>query len=420
MIRDSRVLGGILLVSGTAIGAAMLALPVSTGLAGFIPATALFLVGWLFMTYTAFLILEVNFWMEDDANMITMAKRTLGIPGAVFAWICYLFLLYTLTTAYLAVGGPVFLEGVAAISGWKLPGWCGPVPLLILFSMVVYRGTQAVDHVNRILMAGLVIAFVLLMTSLIPHANPTLLERASWPELLLGVSVVATSFGFHIVIPSLTTYLDRDVRKLKLVLFVGSCIPLIVYILWNALTLSIIPPTGEHGLLSGYLTGANGASLVADVLQTPLIHVVSRFVLFFAIVTSFLGVSLSLWDFLSDGLHISKHGRGRYFLYALTFLPPLAFSLTNPRAFLTAIEYAGAFGVVTLLGLLPALMIWSGRYRRHLSSKRFRAPGGRIALLAVMAMSLTVMIIECGIQAKVITLEKLETRNLNEMREDNQ
>lgn len=410
----SRVLGGVLLVSGTAIGAAMLALPISTGLAGFIPATLLFVFGWLLMTYTAFLMLEVNFWMEDDANMITMAKRTLGLPGAIFAWVCYLFLLYTLTTAYLAIGGPVFLEGVEAMTGWQLPSWCGPVPLLILFSLIVYRGTHAVDLVNRVLMVGLVVAFALLITSLIPHANPVLLKHTAWPQLMLSVSVVATSFGYHIVIPSLTTYLERDVRRLKMVLIIGSTLPLIIYLLWDAVTLSIIPLAGPHGLLSGYAAGTNGASLVAEVLQTPWIHIIARFVLFFAIVTSFLGVSLSLWDFLSDGLHIAKYGRKRYLLYVLTFAPPLAFSLSHPRAFLTAIEYAGAFGVVTLLGLLPALMIWRGRYRLHLSSNRFRTPGGRPLLVVVIVASMAVMVIECAIQTGWISLQSSLMENKNE------
>lgn len=408
MITHSRTFGGILLVAGTAIGAAMLALPVSTGLAGFFPAALLFIVGWMFMTYTAFLLLEVNFWMEDDANIITMAKRTLGKPGVIFAWACYLFLLYTLTTAYLAVGGPVFLEGIEILTGWQLPFWCGPVPLLLLFSLIVYRGTQAVDYLNRILVTGLVVSFLLLMVSIIPHTNPKLLTHVDWPQLVFGVSVVATSFGFHIIIPTLTTYLDRDIGQLKRVLFIGSTIPLLVYLIWNGLTLSIIPPTGHDGLIAGNLAGANGASLVATILQTPWIQVMARFVLFFAIVTSFLGVSLSLWDFLSDGLKISKHGRGRYALYALTFLPPLLFALTNPRAFLTAIEYAGAFGVVTLLGLLPALMIWRGRYYHKLSSARFHTPGGRPLLLLVIAISLAVIAVEIVIQTGVIKLQPVE------------
>lgn len=403
----NRLIGGILLVSGTAIGAAMLALPVSTGLAGFWPALLLFVIGWLFMTYTALLILEVNLWMNTDANMITMAKRTLGLPGEIFAWACYLFLLYTLTTAYLAVGGPVFLSGITAITGWSLPAWLGPLPLLVLFSATVYRGTAAVDQVNRVLMIGMVVAFVILIAAVTPEVNTSLLTRTEWPLLLLGVSVVATSFGFHIIIPSLSTYLQRDVAQLVQVILIGGAIPLAVYLIWEGLTLAVIPVSGSSGLLHGYINGSNGAALLAETLSRPWIHVVTHFLLFFAIVTSFLGVSLSLWDFLSDGLKISKEGRGRTFLYLLTFAPPLAFTLTNPRAFLTAIEYAGAFGVVTLLGLLPALMVWSGRYRQGMQSTAFRTPGGRGALILVIALSLFVIAVELANQLGILNLKAL-------------
>ena len=72
---------------------------------------------------------------------------------------------------------------------------------------------------------------------------------------------------------------------------------------------------------------------------------------------------------------------------------PLIFTLTDPRAFLNALEYAGAFGVVVLLGLMPALMVWSGRYRKHFSST-FKAPGGKIALAGVMFVSFLVIAIE--------------------------
>jgi heme/copper-type cytochrome/quinol oxidase subunit 1 len=51
--------------------------------------------------------------------------------------------------------------------------------------------------------------------------------------------------------------------------------------------------------------------------------------------------------------------------------------------------------VVTLLGLLPALMVWSGRYVKKLApDSAFRAPGGRLALLAAMAISILVIVHE--------------------------
>lgn len=387
------LIGGILLVSGTTIGAGMLALPIVTGFAGFWPSMVLFIIYWLYMTFTAFLMLEVNLWMEEHTNLITMAKRTLGRGGQVFSWIIYLFLLYTLTTAYLAGGGPIFIEAIEASTGWQLPAWVNPFPLLIIFGFFVYRGAHSVDFVNRLLMLGLAISYVLMVVFLTPHVQGSLLTHANWPVIWMAVSIVSTSFGFHIIIPTLTDYLHRDVKQLKLVLIIGSLIPLLVYISWELLTLGIIPLQGPLGLAEGYQKGLDGATLLGIYLNKTELSLLARLFSLFAIVTSFLGVSLSLRDFLADGLRIQKTQKGRLVLYLLTFVPPLVITLIDPRAFLNALEYAGAFGVVTLLGLFPVLMVWRGRYMQQRMGE-FRAPGGQWALAIALAISLIVIGLE--------------------------
>lgn len=388
-----RLLGGILLVAGTTIGAGMLALPVVTGFAGFWPSVVLFIVYWLYMTFTAFLMLEVNLWMEEHTNLITMAKKTLGRAGQVACWIIYLFLLYTLTTAYIAGGGPILLEILELLTGWKLPEWTGAFLLLILFGLFVYQGARSVDYVNRLLMIGLVGAYALMVLFLTPHVQPSLLRYTNWLALSAAVSIVSTSFGFHIIIPTLTDYLKRDVKQICWVLIIGSVIPLFVYISWEYLTLGIIPLEGTPGLAEGYRKGIDGASLLGDFLKNKDLGLLARFFSLFAIITSFLGVSLSLRDFLADGLRIQKSRKGRLFLYALTFLPPLLFTLSDPRAFLNALEYAGAFGVVVLLGLAPVLMVWRGRYFQHRVGPLY-VPGGKKALMIALIFSLGVIGLE--------------------------
>ena len=391
---ESKVVGGVLLVAGTTIGAAMLALPISTGLAGFIPAQVLFLVYWAYMTYTAFLILEVNLRMDGDVDMITMADRTLGRAGKLLAWASYLFLLYSLTTAYLSVSGAVFLDAVEVLSGWQLPDWLGPLPLLFMFSYFVYRGAAAADRLNRVLMAVMALIFVVLLVRLSPEVQLDLLARTNWRYSLLGVSVVATSFGFHIIIPTLTAYLKRDAGELKRVLLIGSLIPIVVYTLWQLVTLGIIPVSGTVSLKMGYEEGLNSASLLALLLHSPVLQLLARFFTFLAVMTSFLGVSLSLWHCLKDGFKLTEEGRGSAFLYIMTFGPPLCFAMTSPRAFLTALEYAGAFGVVILLGLLPACMVWSARKQQQGVGRGYRIRGGKPALIAVILLSLVVIGVE--------------------------
>lgn len=389
-----RTFGGILLVAGTTVGAGMLALPIVTGFAGFFPSCALFFVYWLFMTYTALLMLEVNLWMKkSDGNMITMAAMTLGPLGKWVSWIAYLFLLYALTTAYLAGGGPILNSFIADLTGWRYPQKFESVPLLLIFGAFIYRGTHSIDHLNRLLMGGLIAAYLAMIAFLTPHVKKDLLQHVDFPLLWVGTSVVATSFGFHIIIPSLTTYLKRDVGKLKKVILIGSTIPLFVYLSWQLVVLGIVPLEGPISLSTAYREGANGATLLSDYLGSGALAELTRIFSFLAILTSFLGVSMSLSDFLADGLKIERTPLGNLALLLLTFIPPVIFALTDPRAFLSALEYAGAFGVMFLLALLPALMVWRGR--KHFAAEAiYRAPGGVFLLGLTIAFSLFAIGIE--------------------------
>lgn len=397
MIKSTKLIGGILLVSGTTIGAGMLALPTSTGAAGFLPTVCLFVLYWAYMTYTAFLLLEANLWMSSGTNLISMARRTLGKWGEGLSWVVYLFLLYSLTTAYIAGSGPIVINFIHSISGLLLPAWMGSIPLLLIFGFFIYQGTRSVDHLNRVLMIALVATYAAIVFFLAPHVEVEKLSHVAWKPMLLGVSIVSTSFGFHIIIPTLTTYFHRDIPSMKKAILIGSLIPLVVYIVWEFLALGIIPLEGASGIHEAHIKGTNGAELLTNQIGNGMISTILSGFAFFAIITSFIGVSISLFDFLADGFKIKKTPVGRVLLYLLTFLPPLAMTLTDPRAFLTALEYAGAFGVVILLGFLPALMVWWGRYRCHLPST-YRVTGGKPALILVMMISSAVIVLEIAIK----------------------
>ena len=383
----NKTLGAILLVSGTTIGAAMLALPVVTGLAGFMPTALLFILFWAFMLFTAFLILEVNLWFPKSANMISMAKSTLGGWGEIFAWVAYLYLLYALMTAYLAGSGPIVNDFIDTALGIDLPNWLGYTPLILLFLYFVFKGAHGVDTVNRWLMVALTAAFALMVALIIPEVNLANLAHSDFKALPLAVSVTATSFGFHIIIPSLTTYLNRDVKEIRKALVIGSLIPLAAYLIWEVVSLGVIP---LDTLAQGYNEGANGVRLLTEAIDRPIIEMIARAFAFFAIVTSFLGVSLSLADCLADGLNMRKWGHPSWLVDVLTIVPPLAIVAVNPRAFLTALEYAGTYGVIVLLCLMPAMMVWRGRYSLNLTGE-YKAPFGKAGLVLTLIVSLAII-----------------------------
>lgn len=354
MFKKSRLLGGILLVSGTTIGAGMLAIPVVTSFGGFFPSFALLFLCWLFFFLTAWLLLDVNLASPGDVNLITMVGRSLGPLGKAVCWITYLLLLYSLTAAYIAGSTPLFLSAIHVVTGWEIPSWIGPIPLLILFGIFVYLGTRSVDRVNRLLIIALVLSYTLLISFLPSHVQPSLLFHRDFTAMWIAVPVLFTSYGFHIIIPTLTTYLHHDVKKLRLTIFLGSLSAFIFYLIWEFLILSTVPL--DH-LIVTWREGQTGASALSSIITSPWIGIAANIFSFFAIITSFLGVSLSLSDFLADGLKMKRFTWGREFACLLTFIPPLLFVYTYPHGFILALQYAGVF-VAIVLCILPALMAW--------------------------------------------------------------
>jgi tyrosine-specific transport protein len=105
MKKGGSVLGGMLLIAGSCVGAGMLGLPIATGPAGFFPSLLMFVVACLFMTATALLLVEINVWYKRPVNFITMVTDFLGPFGRALCWIIYLFLFYALLVAYIAGSG---------------------------------------------------------------------------------------------------------------------------------------------------------------------------------------------------------------------------------------------------------------------------------------------------------------------------
>lgn len=380
MNNEGSIFKGTLLVAGTSIGGGMLGLPILTGLAGFMPSILVYVLCWLFMACTGLLFLEVCFWMEKDANIVSMAEKTLGRVGKWAGWALYLFLFYCLTLAYIVGCGDLVVE----ISQNTIPEWLGSLIFVILFTPLIYAGARVVGRLNVILMAGLAISYLAFVWLGYRHVDVALLKTRDWSALPMAFPIAFTAFAYQGIIPTLVTYMHRDVMKIRLAILLGTFIPLIVYIIWQGLILGIVPVHGPGGLLDTLEQGENAVYPLKNFLQSPNVYVIGQFLAFFALVTSFLGVTLGLLDFLADGLDVKKTPIGKILLCGLIIVPPLLFSWIHPGVFLMALDYAGGFGCALLLGLLPILMVWSGRYNMGLKSP-YALFGGKI-LLTVLAL----------------------------------
>jgi tyrosine-specific transport protein len=375
------LLGGTLLVTGTSIGVGMLALPVATAEGGFLPSLVVYLVCWLFMLLTGLLVLEACIWMPKDANLITLSRHLLGRSGKIACWILYLFLFSCLMVAHVVGGGSVLSQ----ISNSVLPNTLATILYVLIFAPAVYLGTKSVDRLNLVLMFGVVISYFLFVFFSIQYINPSLLAFADWGKSWPALPIVFTAFGYQSLIPTLLSYMNRDVKKVRFAIIAGTSIPLLIYVVWELLILGIIPVDAPGGLRDALHKGESAVTPLGQYIQNPSIVVVGRAFAFFALTTSFVGIAIAFVDFLADGLKVQKKGMHKFLLCALIFIIPTIVALIDPTIFIKALNYAGGFGVALLLGAMPILMVWSGRYSLGLSLNHQQVRGGRFALSLLMA-----------------------------------
>ena len=397
---NGKILGASFLVAGTAIGAGMMALPIACASTGFIPATCILVIIWCLMIYSALLVLEVNLTLDIKHNSFSsMARQTLGRPAQVIAWICMLLLLYSLTAAYISGNASIIQLLIQTLFDITVPYWINAVVFLLVFGTAVIWSTRCTDLVNRLFFSLKGITLVVSLGLLLPETH---FEQLRVQHLTLSSAFMApifiTAFAFHTVIPSLTTYLDRNTQTLRMIVLCGGSLPLIIYVIWLVTTLGIIPINGlnsfndihyHHDSVSLFI------SHLSALTDNAWIHIGIHGFANIAMVTSFLGVTLGLFDFLADGLNRTDNVSGRVQTGLLTFLPPLFFALIYPHGFMLALQCAAIF-VAILEMILPACMAYRSRQQRlqQNQSLGYCVFSGTTGLVTIAAAGAIVILIE--------------------------
>ncbi len=391
--KKGSVLGGMLLIAGSCIGAGMLALPIVTGLSGFFPSLGMFFLAWLFMTATALLLVEVNGWFSRQVNLLTMTEHSLGKWGKGICWVTYLFLFYALLVAYISGIGSLSSTFFEVNIHTALSPWVGSLVFVILFGAIVALGTRKVDLFNRGLMFGKIGFFILLVLVGAQYVKPHLLLRVEPSYAASALPLLVIAFGFHNMIPSLTAYLKGDLKRVRVTILGGSLLAFGIYLIWEVLVLGIVPIAGPNGLIESLSKDHEASQAISAIVGSPSIRLFAQGLAFFAILTSFLAQSLSLVHFLADGLKINYKKHENMGLCLLALLPPLIFSIIYPQLFFKALNFAGGICAVILFGILPATMVWIGRYKKA-TPGAYKMPGGKPALVLIFSFALFILYIQ--------------------------
>lgn len=333
---------------------------------------------WALMAFTALLMVEIHQYADKDATLHTLAKQILGNKGKWIATFAMLFLFYALCAAYIAGGGAQFTNRISEFTGLEVSGPTGTLIFTLIVAAVVTIGTGTVDRVNRLLFAGKMVAMVMVLTFLAPNVSQSYLLSMPLGQGLIvaSIPVIFTSFGFHGSIPAIVNYLDGHTPSLRKAIVVGSAIPLVIYVFWQVVTLGVVsqPDLVDNAGLSALI-----GTLSQTVHQSNLGHVIGIFA-DLALLTSFLGVSLGLFEFMGDTIRKKDGNMNRIVASLVTFTPPLMFALFYPQGFIMALGYA-AIALAVLAIFLPLVMV--ARVRRQANNNDYYQVMGGTPALAI-------------------------------------
>lgn len=396
-MNKSKVLGSTLIIAGTTIGAGMLALPLASAGIGFTTSLIIMIALWALMAYTALLMIEVHQHADQDATLHTLANQFLGIKGKWVASFAMMFLFYALCAAYIAGGGAQFGERIATFSGIEISPTTSTVLFTLLVAAVVTIGTATVDKVNRVLFSIKIIAMVMVLTFLAPNVTESYLLSMPVEQglVIAAIPVIFTSFGFHGSIPAIVNYLDGHTPSLRKAILIGSAIPLVIYIFWQVVTLGVV---NQSQLLENQGLSSLISTLATTVHRSNLAQTIGIFA-DLALLTSFLGVSLGLFEFLGDKINKSGNGGSRILVGLVTFLPPMGFALFYPQGFIAALGYA-AIALVVLAIFLPILMVKQAR--QQASTQSYQVLGGNLGLIVTSSVGVIIVTAQVLITAGVL------------------
>jgi len=390
----NRALGSVFIVAGTTIGAGMLAMPLAAAGVGFATTLGLLFILWAVMCYTALLLLEVYQHVPAETGLGSLAQRYLGRYGQVITGFSMMFLMYALTAAYISGAGELLASSISEWFNVSLSSSAGVLIFTLVAGGVVCIGTSLVDLFNRFLFSAKILFLVIMLALLMPHVHQANLLTMPLEKglALSALPVIFTSFGFHGSVPSIVSYMGGNIRQLRKVFITGSAIPLVAYIFWQMATLGSIDSHTFMGLLASQ-SGLNGLLLALrdDVVASAHVELAIHLFADLALATSFLGVSLGLFDYLADLFRRRNSVSGRLQTGIITFLPPLAFALFYPRGFVMALGYAGvALAILALL--LPSMLAWQSR--KHHPQSGYRVLGGKPALCLIFACGIAIITIQ--------------------------
>ncbi len=350
-------------LTGTMIGAGILGLPYVFAKSGFLIGIFWLLVLGAIMILANLYLAEITLRTKGKHQLAGYAKQYLGEKGGALMFFAVVFGIYSALLAYLIGEGQSLSQIITGTTDYAVYFGIGFWILLTLLLREGLHGLKKVETWGVLAIVGIILGMFIYLS---PNIQPINLLYTNNTSFFLPFGVVMFALLGFTSIPELRLEIKGNEKMFKKAIFVGTLIPIILYILFTSIFIGIL--------------GVN-ITEIATLSFGKILNLLG----IFTMLTSYLVLSFSLKDMYKYDLKLSK--KRRFFWVSLV---PLIIYLVATKFNLDSfIKIIGIGGVISggLTGIL-ILMINSKS-----KSKGNRKPEFKIPINNLIKIFLTIIFI---------------------------
>ncbi len=358
-----KLLNAIFLVAGTAIGAGLIALPITAINLGTHLSNIIMLLMASVAYHSANMLIRLDASIKQPLSIIELSKQISGNIAFTISLISFYLLSCALLTVYFC-GMEDCLKTFLQIDRKLIIAVCG-ISLWITLNLT----NNLFAHINSLLFTILLIVIISIVLQIccFHPTNLSIMPIRQSRELLTFLPIAFTSFGIQNICAYLYEYLQQDRKQIKIALAVGIAIPTIVYIMWILCIFTSINAYGNYNLLKQLQDHMLSAGQLVDFLCRCSKHTYLEY--FFksltitAIATSAIGIGLGLLHSIQSSLIPSKT-----LASAIICLIPVTCAICIPNAFIRILSLGGVIAVVWVI-FMPYYLIKKQQQHTTLGDK---------------------------------------------------
>lgn len=386
----NKIIGLILLVSGTSIGAGMLALPIKLIGINIKISIIIFFITWLIMLISSLSMIEISLWFKKETNIITISKNIFGKNLSLILSLIYILFFYTLITAY--------ISGIESMTKNEIikNKIIHQIILILPFCIANYYGIKIIDQISKIFFIILIISYILITKQIIKNIDIEInLDFLHISMIIFSLPIIATSFGYSLLIPSIKHYIYNNKKYLIISILIGSIIPLMIYTIWEYSLNNFIVNIENKIIIQTFFNSYNNPTeKIIIIISNKNKFIAQLFFIFSftAIITSLIGVSLNLYDVIFDITKKKKTSQNKIKIIIIIFVIPLIINMLLPYIFMIAISYAALIGSILLI-IFPTFTLWYVRYIKKIKYK-YLITKNQIILFLILFFGILIILIE--------------------------